>query len=57
MFMPGVHRGLKKVLDPRELEFQMVMIHQVGARLGIPFRLSLRAISAEPSLQPLERVF
>lgn len=30
--MPGAHRGEKKVSDPQQLEFRMVVNHPVGTR-------------------------
>lgn len=30
VFVPGAHKGQKRVLDPSELELQMIVSHHVG---------------------------
>ena len=52
-WMPGAHRGQKKALDLRELELQMVVSFQVGAKN----RTWVLCKSSTPALQPQENLF
>lgn len=59
MCVPGVHNGQKRVLDPSELEIQMIVSHHVGAENQIQV-LCKRSNYSQPQKQPpifWDRVF
>lgn len=57
IYMPGIHRGQKRVSDPQEHELQTVISLCVGARNQTWVLQERSLLTAEPSLQPYRLYF